>query len=91
MCKGRHNRKSDKRMEWYLTVGLRPKNLVHFSTSKLANLIINEGMRLWLIPLNYKALCIDKMILLSIISQSYTTSALTIGIVLKVLSVFKNL
>ena len=49
---------------------------------------MNGGMILSFIPLEYKLLCIDKMILLLVLSQSYTTSALTIMIVSQVPSVF---
>ena len=88
MHKGRRNCKSSRRMEWWLTVGLLANNLGHLSTSKTSNLIINWGNLLWFISLKHKELFIDKMIPLTLLSQSYTTSSLAIGVMLQVSSVF---
>ena len=67
MHKLRPNFKSGIGVEWCLTVGLRDKNLENLSTSKPANLIIKGGMILLFIPLKYKALYINKIILLPVL------------------------
>ena len=77
-------------MEKFLVGGLRVKNLGHLYTSKLANLVMNGVIRLWFTPLQYKVLCIDRTRIFLEISLSYNTSALIIGMVLQVPSIFMN-